>query len=194
MSVSVHACVFSHMACVFYRMSCVFYNITYLVCRYGPLAWAGFAGVELVLRDIRKFNNMGHPLLANIRDGHWLMEFLVERLRPVYELREVVEWIEAHFAAVKTLAPGLRPKAFNTVVSAVYDASEWAPQACVVCFDSFSRRHVGTLQHTLLCCRLCRYSCCRECGGVLTPPRLKSSMGVAVWGTLPVLFCQNQSR
>jgi hypothetical protein len=38
-------------------------SATYNVPGHGPLAWAGFAGVELVLRDVRRFNNMGHPLL-----------------------------------------------------------------------------------------------------------------------------------
>jgi hypothetical protein len=34
---------------------------------WGKLSWAGFEGVEAVLADIRRFNNMGHALLHNIR-------------------------------------------------------------------------------------------------------------------------------
>jgi hypothetical protein len=56
--------------------------------------------------------------------GHWLMEFLAARIATYPELREVHDWIEAHFAVVKTLSTGLRPKAFDTVVSAVYRAGE----------------------------------------------------------------------
>ncbi len=58
------------------------------------------------------------------------MEFLSARIASYPDLREVHEWIEAHFAVVKTLSAGLRPKAFDTVVAAVYKAGEWSLARC----------------------------------------------------------------
>ena len=34
----------------------------------GALPWAGFAGLDAALKHIRRFNDMGHALLANIRE------------------------------------------------------------------------------------------------------------------------------
>ena len=43
------------------------YSALALPFSFGPLAWAGIAGTEGLLHNIRHDNDMGHPLLGNIR-------------------------------------------------------------------------------------------------------------------------------
>ena len=54
--------------CVQLSHRCALGGVVVNFSRHGDLAWAGFTGVELVLRDVRRFNNMGHSLLQNIRE------------------------------------------------------------------------------------------------------------------------------
>ncbi len=56
-------CAASSLLCLLERelLSCV-------ARRYGNLPWGGIAGIEPILKEIRRFNNMGHPLLRNIRE------------------------------------------------------------------------------------------------------------------------------
>lgn len=91
-----------------------------LVRSYGPLPWAGVAGVERILVDIRGGNKMGHALLENIRAGPWLMEYLLARLTLVPELRAAQSWLWQHFEAVRIIPPNLRPVAFDRVIAAAY--------------------------------------------------------------------------
>lgn len=38
------------------------------------------AGLMSVLADIRPNNDLGHPLCANLREGDWLIDFVLNRL------------------------------------------------------------------------------------------------------------------
>ena len=99
----------------------------YVVPGAGPLPWAGLAGVAHALRVARKWNDMGAPLLENIRQGHWLMDYTLQRLaigppsRP--ELANVAAWLQKHFDIIRAMPPGLRPQGFDRVVTAAYHAA-----------------------------------------------------------------------
>lgn len=89
----------------------------------GPLAWAGLAGVEAALRAARRWNSLGAAVCRNIREGDWLMDFSVARLRRRAALRGVADWLGAHFAIIKTMPPGLKPQGVDRVVSAACAAA-----------------------------------------------------------------------
>ncbi len=38
-------------------------------------------GVISVLRNVRKSNDLGHPLCCNLRKGDWLLDYMVNRLK-----------------------------------------------------------------------------------------------------------------
>lgn len=46
-------------------------------------------GVISVLTNVRQFNDLAHPLCRNLRDGDWLMDYVVARLLPCVGTRQV---------------------------------------------------------------------------------------------------------
>lgn len=89
----------------------------------GPLSWAGLAGLQQHLRHCRRWNDMGHPVLDNVRKGPWLMDYITGRLGDVPALSGVKSWLETHFAILKGMPAGLRPQGFDRVVTAAYHAA-----------------------------------------------------------------------
>ena len=83
----------------------------------GPLPWAGLAGSASALRHCRRWNDMGHALLENLRQGPWLLEYLLARLDGLPRLAGVRSWLAAHAAILRGMPPGLRPQGFDRVVS-----------------------------------------------------------------------------
>jgi len=92
----------------------------YVVPGMGALPWAGVAGFAQTLRHCRKWNDLGHPLLDNIRRGPWLMDYCVARLGDVPGAAGVASWMERHFAILRRLPTGLQPQGFDRIVTAVY--------------------------------------------------------------------------
>ena len=46
-------------------------------------------GVISVLANVRQFNDLAHPLCRNLRDGDWMMDYVVARLMPFIGTRQV---------------------------------------------------------------------------------------------------------
>ena len=46
-------------------------------------------GVISVLANVRQFDDLGHPLCRNLRDGDWMMDYTVARLLPFVGTRQV---------------------------------------------------------------------------------------------------------
>jgi glycogen debranching enzyme len=92
----------------------------YVVPDLGRLPWAGAAGVQSILRHCRRWNDMGHPLFANIRAGDWLIDYTTERLAHIDELRAVRQWMVAHFDIIKSMPPGMKPQGFDRVMTALF--------------------------------------------------------------------------
>jgi glycogen debranching enzyme len=86
----------------------------------GLLPWAGIAGPITTLQHCRRWNDLSHPLLENVRRGSWLMDYTVQRLAAQPKLAKVREWMQAHFDILKRMPPGLRPQGFDRVITAVY--------------------------------------------------------------------------
>ena len=47
----------------------------------GKLAYCGLEGWMHPLRHIMKFNDLGHPLCVNLRDGPWAYDYVHQRLQ-----------------------------------------------------------------------------------------------------------------
>jgi glycogen debranching enzyme len=87
----------------------------YAIPNFGTLVYAGLQGWVSVLDKIRAANDMGHPMLDNLRQGNWQLDFVVERLRDVRQLDGVREWLNKYFTLVKKLPRHLVPKYFDKV-------------------------------------------------------------------------------
>ena len=46
-------------------------------------------GIISVLANVRQFNDLAHPLCRNLRDGDWMMDYVVARLLPFVGTRQV---------------------------------------------------------------------------------------------------------
>ncbi|KAK8807354.1 hypothetical protein WA158_004113 [Blastocystis sp. Blastoise] len=94
------------------------HNCTYGV---GTLPYAGFCGVLAVLRKILVKNDLGHPLMQNIREGDWLIDYLIERLSTRSTLKEVYILLRKEAEYIKKLPRGLKPKGFCEFIFMIYD-------------------------------------------------------------------------
>lgn len=53
-----------------------------------------FAGVVSLLSEIRVINDLGHPLCGNLRDGDWLPDYIVGRLKLEPSTQRLAAWLE----------------------------------------------------------------------------------------------------
>lgn len=55
---------------------------------------SNLAGVATVLSEIRVVNDLGHPLCGNLRDGDWLPDYIVGRLKLEPSTQRLAAWLE----------------------------------------------------------------------------------------------------
>lgn len=96
---------------------------------HGKLVYAGLQGWWSVLEGIIKENNLGHALCQNLRDGQWVLDFIVGRLErisalPGFErLAKPTEWLRERFDAIRRIPNFLLPRYFGLVIRTAYMAS-----------------------------------------------------------------------
>jgi len=70
-------------------------------------------GVISVLANVRQFNDLAHPLCRNLRDGDWMMGYVVARLLPFVGTRQVslvlLVYVRAKSTFEHNLAVARRP-------------------------------------------------------------------------------------
>lgn len=92
----------------------------YVLPETGSLVYCGLQGVISVLANVRQFNDLGHPLCRNLRDGDWLMDYTVSRLLPFVGTRQLGVWLDKAFNLVKGLPRYLVPCYFDAIVTPLY--------------------------------------------------------------------------
>ena len=50
----------------------------YSVPNWGPLNYCGLAGLMPLLNKMRPSNDLGHPLAANLREGDWMLDYILD--------------------------------------------------------------------------------------------------------------------
>jgi glycogen debranching enzyme len=100
---------------------------TYHIPSYGNLIYSGLQGIISVLKPIMNSNDLGHPLCDNLRQGTWLLDYTVDRLKLHLKfapnLTHVIQWLQDQFDKVKLFPNFLIPKYFSLVVFSLYEAS-----------------------------------------------------------------------
>lgn len=74
--------------------------------------YAGLYGVIPIIRQIVRYNLLSHPLLENIRQGNWLMDYLVNRLDTHPNLSLIQQHIREEFEFIKQCPRNTRPIKF----------------------------------------------------------------------------------
>src|SRR4051812_24574895 len=83
------------------------------------------AGIHPVLKRIQETNDLGHPLCSNLRDGTWLSDYIIVRLKRLPELSEIARiYEEAFLHLAKGVPHFLRPCYFELIFTYLYDALE----------------------------------------------------------------------
>lgn len=113
----------------------------YVVPGHGPLPWAGLFGVYQLLRHIRKYNDLGHPLLDNLRGGRWYVDYALSRLEDTPALVPIVEWIRAHCCSFHFLPRSKVPRLVHNVLSTVIDCALEA----IACLMNWNPSRIHTI-------------------------------------------------
>lgn len=69
------------------------------------------AGIVSLLSEIRVINDLGHPICGNLRDGDWLPEYIVGRLKFEPSTQRLAAWLEVRWPTVLRAAD----KALNAI-------------------------------------------------------------------------------
>ncbi|KAH8116274.1 glycoside hydrolase family 13 protein [Phellopilus nigrolimitatus] len=124
----------------------------------GKLTYCGLEGWMHPLRHIMKYNDLGHPLCANLRNGTWAFDYIHGRLLKHTEhlprLAVPANWLKEEFDRIKTnIPPFLRPRYFAIVISTAYKAARRV--AVEQCSEFVATGH--DLTHDLALCSIQMY-------------------------------------
>ncbi|OAQ87553.1 glycogen debranching enzyme [Purpureocillium lilacinum] len=101
----------------------------YDIPRHGKLVYAGLQGWWSILKDIIRDNNLAHPLCQNLRDGTWVLDYIVGRVERMSktpgneQLAKPATWLKERFDALRTIPSFLLPRYFGLVLRTAYMAS-----------------------------------------------------------------------
>jgi hypothetical protein len=77
----------------------------------GDLGYAGFGGLEDMCADISLKNNAQHPLIKNILEGDYLLEYYLARVeRVAKKVGRFRDWFAGLVELIKSLPSYLKPK------------------------------------------------------------------------------------
>lgn len=88
---------------------------TYCIPNHVKLPYAGFSSVFFIVNQAKLTNKLDHPIYENIRDGDWLLNYLIERLKDFDEFKRIKSYLDDIFDEYKNLPKFLKPEYFNSI-------------------------------------------------------------------------------
>lgn len=82
--------------------------------------YTGLYGLMFHLEKVRENQDQAHPLSQNLRDGNWLSEYIVSRLRQREPTSPLADLLEEALRQVYVLPKGMIPKYFDLVITTLY--------------------------------------------------------------------------
>ena len=61
------------------------------------LVFGGFGGIYRDIINAKKYNNLSLELFDNLRQGNWLLDYYIQRVRRFKNLEEIADIIERYF-------------------------------------------------------------------------------------------------
>ncbi|KAF9919336.1 hypothetical protein BX616_007060 [Lobosporangium transversale] len=102
-------------------------NGVYNIPNYGALVYCGLEGYISVLKPIIETNDLGHPFCAHLREGHWALDYISDRIKrhlPHFPaLSALHEWYSDRMNTIKKLPNYLVPRYFALAVMTAYEAA-----------------------------------------------------------------------
>ncbi|XP_054161339.1 glycogen debranching enzyme-like [Oppia nitens] len=87
---------------------------------FGQMNYCGIASIIYYLRHIRTHNDLGHPLCGNLRDGNWLMDYIVDRLTKNPNTKSFADWLAKVFTSLSQIPRYLIPRYFDSIITRIY--------------------------------------------------------------------------
>lgn len=88
----------------------------YTIPRKGTVSYAGLSGIYQDLRNAAIHNDLSVPLFDNLREGFWLLDYHVNRLKKNENLKNLHEYLETLFGLMKKIPNHVIPRYFAHVV------------------------------------------------------------------------------
>ncbi|KAG0357454.1 hypothetical protein BGZ54_000334, partial [Gamsiella multidivaricata] len=102
-------------------------NGVYNIPNHGSLVYCGLEGYVSVLKSIIETNDLGHPFCAHLRDGHWALDYVCDRIKRHLDLFPALsglhEWYRDRMDAIKLLPNYLVPRYFALAIMTAYEAA-----------------------------------------------------------------------
>ncbi|KAG0242510.1 family 13 glycoside hydrolase [Mortierella sp. GBAus27b] len=102
-------------------------NGVYNIPGHGSLVYCGLEGYISVLKPIIVNNDLGHPFCAHLREGHWALDYIGDRIKRhlhLYpSLNPLYEWYVNRMSAIKLLPNYLVPRYFALAIMTAYEAA-----------------------------------------------------------------------
>ena len=114
----------------------------------GKLKYAGFYGIIPAVRSIVRFNMLNHPLLENLRQGSWLLDYLLNRLNGHPHLEGVRASLEDEFQFIRESPRNTRPVRFCRFILAFGNMIERELGMKLSGKVDFHQLYMATLQFT----------------------------------------------
>jgi glycogen debranching enzyme len=92
----------------------------YSIPDYGKLVYCGLQGQMSVLEKIRLYNDLKHPLVINLKQGNWLMDYISNRLKAYPNTKYLGEWYGNAFRYVSSLSRVMIPTYFDLIITSSY--------------------------------------------------------------------------
>ncbi|KAJ3269829.1 hypothetical protein HDV01_000877 [Terramyces sp. JEL0728] len=101
----------------------------YEVPGFGKLSYCGLQGFVSALACVATSNDLGHPMCDNLRNGPWMMNYIISRLKkylPMFpKLQKILDWLSYRLDLVANLPLAFKPKYFTIVVFVAYEAIKY---------------------------------------------------------------------
>lgn len=114
----------------------------------GKLKYAGFYGIIPAIRAIVRYNMLNHPLLENLRQGSWLLDYLLNRLNGHRHLEGIRNSLEDEFQFIRESPRNTRPVRFCRFILAFGNMIEKELGTKLSGKTAFHQLYMATLQFT----------------------------------------------
>lgn len=83
------------------------------------LVYCGLMGIALPMQIIKSYNDLGHPICTNLRQGDWLLRYMSSRLERHDDTAVFGDWLENKFRLLSKIPRFLIPTYFERVLGGV---------------------------------------------------------------------------
>lgn len=87
----------------------------------GKFTYCGLYGLMFYLEKVRENQDQAHPLADNLRQGNWLSEYTVNRLRQRPSTKALADHLNSALEQVNLLPRGMVPKYFDLIITKLYN-------------------------------------------------------------------------